>query len=334
MKKNRVTLKNLAQQLGLSISTISKALNNSPEISEETKKKVLDKADELGYRSNAGIEYGHKTIAVLLPDIKNDFFAQVLTGLEGVASEEGFKIITCLTNESYKKEVDYLTTLSKETIDGFIIAATQETQQLEQYDHFQNIIDADIPLVMFDRVIDQMECDKIVIDDYQSGARAVDALIDSGDRNICMVSLTSTLSVSRLREQGIRNQMAKYDDAIFNVITCEDEQTFQDRVGDALNYDGVQSIIALDQISGKLALNKGMELGRRVPEDLQIISYSDGILSSYSRPKISVMDQHAEELGKKTFIRMQNLINNKDEVKVTRIHTLRTSLIRRETTRN
>ena len=334
MKKNRVTLKNLAQQLGLSISTISKALNNSPEISEDTKKKVLDKADELGYRSNAGIEYGHKTIAVLLPDIKNDFFAQVLTGLEGVASEEGFKIITCLTNESYKKEVDYLTTLSKETIDGFIIAAAQETQKLEQYDHFQDIIDSDIPLVMFDRVIDEMECDKIVIDDYQSGARAVDALIDSGDHNICMVSLTSTLSVSRLREQGIRNQMARYDDAIFNVITCEDEQTFLDRVGDALNYDGVQSIIALDQISGKLALNKGMELGKRVPEELQIISYSDGILSNYSRPKISVMDQHAEELGKKTFIRMQNLINNKDEVKVTRIHTLRTSLIRRETTRN
>ena len=334
MKKNRVTLKNLAQQLGLSISTISKALNNSPEISEETKKKVLDKADELGYRSNAGIEHGHKTIAVLLPDIKNDFFAQVLTGLEGVASEKGFKIITCLTNESYKKEVDYLSTLSKETIDGFIIAAAQETQQLERYDHFQNLIDADVPLVMFDRVIDEMECDKIVIDDYQSGARAVDALIDSGDRNIGMVSLTSTLSVSRLREQGIRNQMAKYDDAIFNVITCDDEQVFLDRVGDALSYDGVQSIIALDQISGKLALNKAMELGKKIPDDLQIISYSDGILSNYSRPKISVMDQHAEELGKKTFVRMQNLINNKDEVKVTRIHTLRTSLIRRETTRN
>ncbi|MGB5981356.1 MAG: LacI family DNA-binding transcriptional regulator [Nonlabens sp.] len=334
MKKNRITLKQLALELGLSISTISKALNNSSEISEDTKQKVLDKATELGYKSNAGIEYGHKTIAVLLPDIKNDFFAQVLTGLEGLASNEGFKIITCLTNESYEKEVDYLSTLNKETIDGFIIAAAQETQQLQKYDHFKQLIDGDIPVVMFDRVIDEIECDKIVIDDYLSGARAVDALIDSGDRNICMVSMTSSLSVSKLREQGIRAQINKYEDAIFNVITSADERKFMDRVGEAIQYDGVQSFIALDQVSGKLALNKANELGVKIPEQLQIISYSDGLLSYYSRPQISVMDQHAEELGKKTFVRMQNLINNKDAIKVTRIHTLKTSLIRRETTRN
>jgi LacI family transcriptional regulator len=195
------------------------------------------------------------------------------------------------------------------------------------------VIDKGIPLVMFDRVVDELECDKIVNDDSLSAARSVKFLVDKGDRAICVVSTISNLSVGRLREEGIRNKIKEYDDVLLNFITSSNENQFEKRIEDALRYDGIDSVIALDQMAGIITLNKARELGIAIPEDLQIICYSNGLLSEYSFPKMTVIDQHAAELGKKTFIRLKNLINIEDEVQVTRIHTLKTSLIERGTTR-
>ncbi|QJP35176.1 LacI family transcriptional regulator [Nonlabens sp. Ci31] len=333
MKKEKVTLKQLADLLNYSISTISKALNNSEEINSDTKLKIIEAARELGYKFSQTSLKTNKTIVVIIPDIRNDFFAQVLNGLEVAATENNFKIITGFSNESYDKEVAYLSALNKESIDGFIIAAARETQQVEKYKHFEELIDLGIPLVMFDRVIDELECDKIVNDDYQSGQRAFDFLLESGDRTICMASTISLLSVGKLREKGIRASVEMNEDVSFLVITASDEEEYSRKIEKALKFDGIQSIIALDQIAGVLALNKAHELHIKIPEELQLICYSDGLLSNYSFPKMSVIDQQALEIGKKAFIRMLNLINNTDKIKVTRVHTLKSSLIKRGTTR-
>lgn len=333
MKKEKVTLKQLAELLNYSISTISKALNNSEEINSDTKLKIRAAAKEIGYKVSNTDMSTNKTIVVMIPDIRNDFFAQVLNGLEDAATENNFKIITGFSNESYDQEVAYLSALKKETVDGFIIAAAKETQQIEKYEHFEELIDLGIPLVMFDRVIDELECDKIVTDDYQSGRRALESLYESGDTTICMASTISLLSVGKLREKGIRAGVEKNDQINFQVITASDEEEYSRKIEKALKFDGIQSIVALDQIAGVLALNKAHELHIKIPEELQLICYSDGLLSNYSFPKMSVIDQHAPEIGKKAFIRMLNLINNTDKIKVTRVHTLKSSLIKRGTTR-
>jgi LacI family transcriptional regulator len=333
MKKEKVTLKQLADLLNYSISTISKALNNSEEINSGTKLKIMAAARELGYKVSKTVASINKTIVVMIPDIRNDFFAQVLNGLEDAATENNFKIITGFSNESYDQEVACISALKKETVDGFIIAAARGTQQIEKYEHFEELIDLGIPLVMFDRVIDELECDKIVTDDYQSGQRALESLLESGDRTICMASTISLLSVGQLREKGIRASVEKNENINFQVITASDEEEYLRKIEKALKFDGIQSIIALDQIAGVLALNKAHELHIKIPEELQLICYSDGLLSNYSFPKMSVIDQHAPEIGKKAFIRMLNLINNTDKIKVTRVHTLKSSLIKRGTTR-
>lgn len=333
MKKNKVTLSALADILGLSISTISKSLKNSHEISDETKELVIATAKKMGYKGAMEDPRAHKIIAVVIPDIINGFFAQALTGIEQMATENDYKIITCLSNESLEKETAYLEVLDNQYIDGFIIAVAEETQIKSSYAHLQKVIDKGIPLVMFDRVVDELECDKIVIDDSLSAARSVKFLVDKGDRAICVVSTISNLSVGRLREEGIRNKIKEYDDVLLNFITSSNENQFEKRIEDALRYDGIDSVIALDQMAGIITLNKARELGIAIPEDLQIICYSNGLLSEYSFPKMTVIDQHAAELGKKTFIRLKNLINIEDEVQVTRIHTLKTSLIERGTTR-
>lgn len=333
MKKNKVTLSALADILGLSISTISKSLKNSHEISDETKELVIATAKKMGYKGAMEDPRAHKIIAVVIPDIINGFFAQALTGIEQMATENDYKIITCLSNESLEKETAYLEVLDNQYIDGFIIAVAEETQIKSSYAHLQKVIDKGIPLVMFDRVVDELECDKIVNDDSLSAARSVKFLVDKGDRAICVVSTISNLSVGRLREEGIRNKIKEYDDVLLNFITSSNENQFEKRIEDALRYDGIDSVIALDQMAGIITLNKARELGIAIPEDLQIICYSNGLLSEYSFPKMTVIDQHAAELGKKTFIRLKNLINIEDEVQVTRIHTLKTSLIERGTTR-
>jgi LacI family transcriptional regulator len=333
LKKNKVTLSALADILGLSISTISKSLKNSHEISDETKELVIATAKKMGYKGAMEDPRAHKIIAVVIPDIINGFFAQALTGIEQMATENDYKIITCLSNESLEKETAYLEVLDNQYIDGFIIAVAEETQIKSSYAHLQKVIDKGIPLVMFDRVVDELECDKIVIDDSLSAARSVKFLVDKGDRAICVVSTISNLSVGRLREEGIRNKIKEYDDVLLNFITSSNENQFEKRIEDALRYDGIDSVIALDQMAGIITLNKARELGIAIPEDLQIICYSNGLLSEYSFPKMTVIDQHAAELGKKTFIRLKNLINIEDEVQVTRIHTLKTSLIERGTTR-
>jgi LacI family transcriptional regulator len=333
LKKNKVTLSALADILGLSISTISKSLKNSHEISDETKELVIATAKKMGYKGAMEDPRAHKIIAVVIPDIINGFFAQALTGIEQMATENDYKIITCLSNESLEKETAYLEVLDNQYIDGFIIAVAEETQIKSSYAHLQKVIDKGIPLVMFDRVVDELECDKIVNDDSLSAARSVKFLVDKGDRAICVVSTISNLSVGRLREEGIRNKIKEYDDVLLNFITSSNENQFEKRIEDALRYDGIDSVIALDQMAGIITLNKARELGIAIPEDLQIICYSNGLLSEYSFPKMTVIDQHAAELGKKTFIRLKNLINIEDEVQVTRIHTLKTSLIERGTTR-
>ncbi len=333
MKKNKVTLSHLAEKLGLSISTISKSLKNSQEISEETKQLVVDTARSMGYKGTVEHPNAHKVIAVVLPDILNGFFAQVLSGIEQIASQSDYKVITCLTNDQKEKEVSYLEVLNTDNIDGFIVAVAEETQVSGDYSHLQNILDRNIPLVLFDRVVEELECDKITNDDLLSGLRTVQFLVEKGDKHVCMVSTISNTSVGKLREEGIRRQIKLYDDVLLNIITNTDEQQFEKRIEDALNYDGIDAIIALDQMAGIIALNKAKELGINIPQDLQIICYSNGLLSEYSYPKMTVVDQHAKELGSKTFIRLQNLINNEEDIKVTRIHTLKTSLLERGTTR-
>ncbi|KQC33722.1 hypothetical protein AAU57_10575 [Nonlabens sp. YIK11] len=333
MKKNKVTLSILAEKLGLSISTISKSLKNSNEISEETKQLVVNTARKMGYKGTVEHPKAHKIIAVVIPGVVNGFFAQVLTGIEQMAAENDYKILTCLTGDSTEKESSFIESLLNNSIDGFIVAVAEESQVASNYSHFQKVLDRKIPMVMFDRVVDELECDKITNDDLLSGIRAVQFLVEKGDKQLCMISTISQLSVGKLREEGIRRQVAQYDDVLLNVITNVDEKQLDARIEDALKYDGIDAIIALDQMAGIIALNKAKELGINIPNDLQIICYSNVVTSEYSFPKMTVVDQHAVEMGNKTFTRLRNLINNLEDIKVTRVHTLKTSLLERGTTR-
>ena len=152
--KTKATLKNIAKELNVSVSTVSKALNDSPEISPATKAKIQEYAKLKNYKPNIfGLNLKNrrtKTIGVIIPNILNSFFAKVFSGIEKVAEQKGYNVITCISNESLEKEVGTLEMLSNGTIDGFIVSMSEESQKLNEYNHFKDIIKDGTPIVMFE----------------------------------------------------------------------------------------------------------------------------------------------------------------------------------------
>lgn len=335
--KPKPTLKYLAEQLNLSTSTVSKALKDSDEISAKTIERVKALAKMLDYRPNTAAaslrNRETKTIAVIVPDIINDFFAQALMGIEQAASEKGYRVVTCISNESLEKEKSYCSMFSNGAVDGFIIAASGETQQANDYRHLQSVMDAGLSLVMFDRVIDDLECEKIVVDDLNSAMNIVDFLVAKGDKNIAMVSEINDLSVGQLRGRGISSRINELPGVNYHPIIASNDEELATQLEHHMSTGIVDAMITVDHKSGMIALQKLHELGVNVPKDLQIICYSNSVMAQYSYPRLSVVDQHAKEIGEKSFERMLGLLKSSGVEKPVEITTVKTTLLERGTTR-
>ena len=186
-----ITLKELAKQLNVSVSTVSKALNGSPEISEANKR-IKELAKHLNYQPNKialSLKSNQtKTIGVIIPDIMNRFFAKVLYSIQQEATNLGYNIITCISNESYEKERDSLKILANGSVDGFVMALSEETQKKEQYDHINEVLGNNIPVVLFDRVSDKLNCDKVVANDLESIEDAVNTLFEKGESTLLFIA--------------------------------------------------------------------------------------------------------------------------------------------------
>jgi len=211
--KAKATLKQIAKELNVSVSTVSKALNDSPEISEQTKTKIKEYAKLKNYKPNViGLNLKNrktKTIGVIIPNILNSFFAKVFSGIEKVADEKGYNVIMCISNESLEKEAHTLEMLSNGTIDGFILSVSEEAQKQNNYDHFKEIINDGTPIVMFDRIAEGIDCDKVIVDDFDSALDSTQRLIDLGCKNIALLSSVDNLSVGKLRFEGYLKALEK-----------------------------------------------------------------------------------------------------------------------------
>ena len=222
-----ITLKDLAEKLEVSISTVSKALNGSHEISENTIARVKALAKYYNYKPNKIAlslkQNKTKTIGVIVPDILNRFFARVLNGIEKAATEKGFNIITCMSNESIEKERNSMQILSNGSVDGFILAVSGETQLIKDFSHFESTLRSKVPIVMFDRVVKDIECDKVIIDDFKAVKAAVNTLIEKGRKYIGFVSTISNLNVGNLRRRGYEESVKVMSSVlILNLTEKED----------------------------------------------------------------------------------------------------------------
>src|SRR5687767_4367268 len=198
-----INIKELAGELKLSVSTISKALHDSYEISEETKQRVLETASRLNYIPNpyASSLRGRKSknIALVIPEVADSFFSLAINGIESVAKEKGYHVLICLTHESFENEKDILKEFQGGRVDGVLMSVSGKTAQS---DHINDLISNGIPLIFFDRICEDVETAKITTNDFESGYKAAEHLIQQGCAKIAFLSISTSLSISNKRLEG------------------------------------------------------------------------------------------------------------------------------------
>jgi LacI family transcriptional regulator len=320
--RNKVTLKQLANELNVSISTVSKALKNSYEINETTIKKVKALAKKYNYKPNKIAlnlkNRQSKTIGVIIPNILNYFFAKVLLGIEQEANDRGYQIIICLSNNRYQKEVDCLNLLCDGSVDGFILSIAKETQVLQKSDHFKSIIDDGYPIVMFDRVSDDIiNCDKVVIDDVIAAYKATKYLLESNCKKIALISAIDNIGIGKLRAQGYDNAISE-DTNYTNkplLITIDNKNNYDSVISKLFEeHTDLDGILATDNVSAATALKIANKNGQQIPQDISIIGFSDNKISRLSAPPLTTISQHPLDIGKNTVSIIIDRIESKEPI--------------------
>ena len=338
--KIRATLKQIAKELDVSVSTVSKALNDSPEISEQTKTRIKEYAKLKNYKPNViGLNLKNrktKTIGVIIPNILDSFFAKVFSGIEKVADAKGYNVIMCISNESLEKVVRIIDMLSNGTIDGFILSISEEAQKLKEYNHLKDVINEGTPIVMFDRIVDEVACDKVIVDDFDSALNATQHLINTGCKNIALFSSVDNLSVGKLRAEGYL-QALKNNNITINpnlIIRTDSEFDLKNKIETVFDTNKIDGIFAVVENDSVAALRISQKKGYKVPEEVSIIGFADGILASRRlSPSLSTLSQYGVEIGEAAAKLMIDRLESKEENLPYETVIIKTELRERESTR-
>lgn len=318
--KSNITLKDIAKELGVSVSTVSKALNDSHEISEETKSKVKAFANYYNYKPNSLALKLKKQksylIGIIIPEIVHHFFSNVLRGIEDFANKRGYNIMFCISNESFQKEKLNIKMLLEGGVEGVLISVSSKTQKKKKYDHIQELIDNKFPLVLFDRVIEEINCDKVIINDEGGAFQATEHLIESGCKNIVLITLPKYITISKRRKKGYTNALTKHNIPIKNdlIIETNSEHKFRKKLEKLFNdkENLPDAILAANgEIYASIAMQIAKENGLKIPDDISIITFTDGVISKHASPPITTLVQHGFEIGMQAAELLINRIENK-----------------------
>ena len=339
--RRKVTLKQIAKELDVSISTVSKSLRDSPEISEDTRLKVQAFAKLYNYKpNNIALSLKNKktkTIGIIIPEIVHHFFATVISGIEQVANECGYNVIVCLSDESFDKEVINMQMLANGSTDGFIMSLSKETQQKKDFHHLQEVINQGMPVVLFDRISNDILCDKVIIDDQLAAYEATNFLISKGLKKIALLTTVDYVSVGKLRTDGYLNVLHDHGIEVDEnlIIRIEDTEHCDEKINELLENQSVDAILAVNELFAVTAIKLAMSKGIKIPEDLSVVAFTDGIISKYSTPTITTISQNGIKMGRKAaemLIKRLELEDEEDEHYKTEI--IETNLIIRESTKS
>jgi len=303
--KSKLTIKDIAKELGVSISTVSKALKDSHEISEETRKRIKAFADFYHYKPNSlALKLRNKktmVIGIIIPEIVHHFFSRVISGIEKVANERGYNVMICLSNESYKKELLNINMLADGSVDGLLVSIAKETLEKKAFDHFNQLIDDEIPFVLFDRVTEQIDCDKVLVDDIGGGYKATNHLIDIGCKRIALLTTPDHVNVGAERMLGYLKALEENDRKVDPDLIIRINENFDitNQIKKLLSSpenlpDG---IFAVNEIYAATAMKLAREKGLNIPKDIAVIGFTDGLISEFSTPPLSTVAQHGFTMG-------------------------------------
>nr|MBD3623479.1 LacI family DNA-binding transcriptional regulator [Sunxiuqinia sp.] len=301
MSSTQVTIKDIARILGVSASTVSRALKNHPDISEATKLAVNELAEKLKYEPNAiALSLKHSrsnTIGVIIPEIVHYFFSSVISGIEDVAYDAGFTVIICQSNEKYDREVANVKALLSHRVDGVLVSVSKETIKL---DHLYAIQERGVPIVFFDRILSEIHTDHVIIDDRKASYDATRHLIDSGRKRIAHFAGPQNLLLGRERKEGYLQALREANLPVVPELIIEAD-SFEKAIlatNRLLDRDTVpDGLFAVNDLTAIGAMQTLQRRGMRIPKDIAVVGFSDGRFSGITEPNLTSVDQHGYEMG-------------------------------------
>lgn len=319
--KSKLTIKDLAKELGVSISTVSKALNDSSEISTETRERIKAFAEFHNYKPNSlALKLRSQktfTIGVVFPAIVHYFFSTVLRGIDEYANERGYNVMICISDTSYEKEILSINTLIEGSVDGILLSLATNTQKKGNFSHIKQLLDEKIPLVLFDSVVDDVECDKVTIDDELGALKATEYLIKTGCKKIALITNPDFVNIGLLRTRGYIKALHKHNIAVDKrlIIEIDEEKDMKSQIEVLFenedNYpDGVLAING--EIYASTAMQVAKNKGLQIPKDVSVITFTDGLISKHTSPPLTALVQHGYEMGKQAVELLIDRIESKE----------------------
>lgn len=335
-----VTLKQIAENLGISITTVSKALKDYPDVSKKTKALVKKEAKKLNYKPNVFAvnlrTKESKTVGLIIPEVVHHFFSSVINGIIEQAEKKGYLVIILQSNESYKLEKKQIDLLISKRVDGIMISLANKTVDIS---HLKRVMELEVPLVMFDKISKLLDCSKIIINDRAAAYTATKHLIDRGCRRIAHFrgALLPQNSIDRFLgyKKALEDHGLEYDSSL--VYIC-DNVDYDDGINAAnqllKDHDDVDGIFAITDLAAIGAISVFNEKGIKVPDDVAIMGFSNWFVSSAITPSLSTVDQPGYEMGKRTFKQLYKEMKARRENEEVELRTieLETKLIKRNST--
>ena len=318
-----MTIKEFAKLLNVSAATVSKALNDSHEISKSTKERVLAMAGELNFQPNPNAsslrKNKNKTIAIVIPEIANNFFSKAIDGIETIAQERGYHLLIYLTHEKFQKEESIIKHLLNGRVDGVLASISMET---ESYESFYELKEKGLPLVLFDRISDKIDAPKVCTDDYHAGYIGTKHLLDVGCTKIGFLAFSETSYSCQRRKQGYLDALTEcnieQDSSL--IINCNNDMVTNFTLINNLikKRKKVDGIFASAENLAILTYQICSELNINIPKELKLVSFSNMPLASFLNPSLTTITQPAFEMGKEAALALFRVIekprNNYDDI--------------------
>jgi LacI family transcriptional regulator len=324
-EKKEVTIYDIAQLLDLSTATISRALKDHPAISKNTKKKIQDAAKEMGYRHNNFASNLRKqktnTIGIIVHELNSNFITSVLAGIEKISTDAGYDLIITHSSESFKKEAANVMNLFHKRVDGIIASLSFDTKGL---DHFQPFFDKNIPVIFFDRVEENSDNAKVVIDNYKSGYQATDHLIEQGCRKIVIVTANLNRNVYAQRFKGYKDALYDHNIAFDeNLVLIKDlsEKCGREAALQIMEMSPMpDAAFITNDFSAAVCIKTLKEHGYRIPEDIAIVGFNNDAISKIVEPQLTTINYPGIDIGE---IAARNLIAHlKGDITITQTNTI------------
>lgn len=340
MKSTQVTIKDIARELGISPSTVSRALKDHPDISPDTKKAVKELAEKLNYQPNVVAlslrQSKTNTIGIIVPELVHFFFSTIISGIEDVAYKNGYNVIISQSNESYDREVSDLKALFNSRVDGLLISVSRETSN---FDHFKSVFERGMPMVFFDRAVDELDTSKIVVDDSDGAYQATKHLIEQGCKRIAHIAGPDSLNISKNRADGYIKALGDHNIMVDNkmIIPCNEGSI---EAAKKISMELLQrknrpdGIFTSNDLTALGAMQAAKELKIKIPDELAIIGFSNWQVASFTDPTLSSVDQPGYEMGKQAAeLLLREVESKEDQFIEPQTKILPTKLIIRESSK-